>query len=138
MVSGGGQVETLTSYSGDCVQTTLLSIAIAIILALLGALVGPHYVDWNHYRAEIEARASHLVGLNVHIAGGLEARLLPTPSLTLQRIEVSRPGEAGALKMRSLDVEFTLGSLVRGEWRASHVRVEGAEIEIGLDRKSVV
>lgn len=114
-------------------QTTLLSIAIAIILALLGALVGPHYVDWNHYRAEIEARASHLVGLNVRIAGGLEARLLPTPSLTLQRIEVSRPGEAGALKMRSLDIEFTLGSLVRGEWRASHARVEGAEIEIGLD-----
>ena len=114
-------------------QTTLLGIAIAIILALLGALVGPHYVDWNLYRGEIEARASRMVGLNVRIAGSVEARLLPTPSLTLGRIEVARPGDAGALKVRSLDVEFALGSLVRGELRANHARLEGAEIQVGLD-----
>ena len=28
-------------------QTTLLSIAIAMILALLAALVGPHVIRWN-------------------------------------------------------------------------------------------
>jgi uncharacterized protein involved in outer membrane biogenesis len=115
------------------VQTTLLSIAIAIILALLSALVGPHYVDWNLHRSEIEARASRLVGLNVRIAGAVEVRLLPTPSLTLQRIEVVRPGDSGALTVRSLDIEFALGALVRGEMRASHVRLEGADIEFGLD-----
>jgi len=115
------------------VQTTLLSIAIAIILALLGALVGPHYVDWNRYRSEIEVRASRLVGLNVRVAGAIEVRVLPTPSLTLQRIEVVRPSNAGVLKAQSLDIEFALGSLVRGELRASHAHIEGAGIQVGID-----
>ena len=50
-------------------QTTLLGIAIAIILALVAALVGPHFVDWDQYRGEFEARASSLTGLKVRIAG---------------------------------------------------------------------
>ncbi len=114
-------------------QTTLLGIAIAIILALLAALVGPHFVDWDQYRGEFEARASSLTGLKVHIAGPIEARLLPTPALTLQKIEVARPGDAGALRARSLGIEFALGALARGEWRATHLRVEGAEFAFGLD-----
>ena len=101
--------------------------------ALISALVGPHYVQWNQYRGDIEARMSRMTGLDVRITGPVEARLLPTPSLTLQGIEVSRPGDVGALEARSLDVEFALGALVRGEWRASHVRLEGAQIEAGLD-----
>jgi len=31
-------------------QTTLLGIGIAIILALVAALVGPLLIDWSHYR----------------------------------------------------------------------------------------
>ena len=44
-------------------QATLLSIAIALILALVTALVGPHFVDWNKYRAEFETQASRMTGL---------------------------------------------------------------------------
>ena len=114
-------------------QTTLLGLAIAVILALVAALVGPHFVDWNQYRGEFEARASSITGLSVRIAGPVEARLLPTPALTLQRIEVTRPGDAGVLRVRSLGIEFSLGALVRGEWRATMARLDGAEITAGLD-----
>jgi len=47
------------------VQATLLSIGIAIILALVAALVGPIFIDWSQYRAEIEAEASQVVGVPV-------------------------------------------------------------------------
>ena len=50
--------------TGASVQTTLLGIAIALILALLAALVGPYFVNWNDHRAFFEAEASRLVGLN--------------------------------------------------------------------------
>ncbi len=50
-------------------QTTLLGIAIAIILALVTALVGPLFIDWNRYRGPFEAEASRLTGLQVRIAG---------------------------------------------------------------------
>ena len=60
-------------------QTTLLGLAIAIILALVTALVGPLFIDWNKYRGEFEDRASQLTGLQLRVAGPIEARLLPTP-----------------------------------------------------------
>jgi AsmA family/AsmA-like C-terminal region len=117
------------------VQATLLSIAVAFILALVAALVGPHFVDWNKYRSEFETQASRMTGLQVRIGGPIDARLLPTPSLNLQRIDIARPGEAGSLRARRLSIEFSLGSLARGEFRASEVILEGAEITAALDRR---
>lgn len=115
-------------------QATLLSIAIALILALVAALVGPHFVDWNKYRAEFETQASRMTGLQVRIAGPIEARLLPTPSMNLSRIQIARGDEAGSLRARRLSIEFSLGSLARGEFKATDVILEGAEIAIALDR----
>ena len=115
-------------------QATLLSIAIALILALVTALVGPHFVDWNKYRVQFETQASRMTGLQVRIAGPIEARLLPTPSMNLSRIEIARGDEAGSLRARRLSIEFSLGSLARGEFKATDVILEGAEIAIALDR----
>jgi hypothetical protein len=116
------------------VQATLLSIAIALILALVTALVGPHFVDWNKYRGEFETQASRMTGLQVRVAGPIDARLLPTPSLNLQRIDIARGDEAGSLRARRLSIEFSLGSLARGEFKATDVILEGAEISMALDR----
>ena len=55
--------------SEHALQTTLLGIAVAIILALIAALVGPHFVDWNEHRAYFEAEATKLVGQPVRIGG---------------------------------------------------------------------
>ena len=99
-------------------QTTLLGIAIAIILALVTALVGPLFVDWNKYRGEFEARASRLTGLECALPGRSRRGSCRRPTLTLQRIEIARPGDAGALRARKLGIEFALSSLMRGEWRA--------------------
>ena len=87
-------------------QTTLLSFAIAIILALLAALVGPYFVDWGAYRGEFEARASRLTGLEFRVTGSIDARLLPTPTLMLQGIEFNRPGDSSQVRARSLRIEF--------------------------------
>src|SRR5262249_43002279 len=118
---------------GDGVQTTLLGIATALILALLAALGGPLVVDWGAYRAEFEATASRLTGLSVRIAGPIDARLLPTPTLTLQKIEITRPDDAGELHAKSLGIEFALGALARGEWRAADLRIEGAGFALGIE-----
>ena len=116
-------------------QATLLSIAIAFILALVAALVAPHFIDWNQYRTEFETQASRISGLRVRIAGPIDARLLPIPSLNLQRIDISRPGQGGSLRAARLSIEFSLGSLARGEFKASEVILERAELTAALDRK---
>lgn len=110
-------------------QTTLLTVAIAIILALVGALVGPLLVDWSTYRPFFETEASHLIGLPVRIRGGIDARLLPTPQLTLRDIEIG----GGKARARALDIEFALGPLLRGQWRATELRLAGPQLELSID-----
>ena len=112
-------------------QTTLLGLAIAIILALVAALVGPLLLDWGSHRTLFEAEASRLIGVNVRVAGNIDARLLPSPRLTLHDIQIGDGGDA--IRARSLGVEFALGSLMRGEWRAAELHLVGPKIRLGLD-----
>ncbi len=118
-------------------QNTLLGLAIAIILALVAALVGPLLIDWGTHRSLFEAEASRLIGVEVRVTGPIEARLLPTPSLTLHDIEI---GDSSKEKVRArlLGFEFALGPLMRGEWRASEVHLVGPKLSLGLDASGQV
>ena len=114
-------------------QTTLLGLAVAIILALVTALVGPLLVDWGRWRTTFEAEATRLVGMPVRVSGRIDARLLPTPSLLLGGIEVGAAGQEPKLRARSLGVEFGLGPLLRGQWRATQLHLDGPEVALGID-----
>jgi uncharacterized protein involved in outer membrane biogenesis len=116
------------------VQTTLLGFAIVIILALVTALVGPFFVDWDSYRADFETRATALTGLEFKVAGAIDARLLPTPTLVLHDIRFGRAGESGRVRGKTLSLEFALSSLLRGELKVADARLEGPELAIGLDQ----
>jgi large subunit ribosomal protein L24 len=112
-------------------QTTLLGIAIAIILALVAALVGPLLLDWGSHRSLFEAEASRLIGVNVRVTGSIDARLLPSPRLTLNDIQIGDGSDT--IRARSLGVEFSLGHLMRAEWRAAELHVVGPQISVGVD-----
>ncbi len=133
-------MNTIAGGSGPgaelALQTTLLGLAIAIILALVAALVGPLLIDWSGYRSVFEAEASHLIGIDMRVTGPIEARLLPSPSLTLHDIEIGRG--ADKLGARSLGIEFALGPLMRGEWHAAELHLAGARLRLGLDAKGHV
>jgi large subunit ribosomal protein L24 len=115
------------------VQTTLLGLAIALILALVSALVGPLFVDWTRHRAALEAQASRLVGLPVRVGGQIDVRLLPTPSLLLGGIEIGA-GTQRPLRATALGIELALGGLMRGQIRATELRLVGPDVTVGLDR----
>ncbi len=118
-------------------QTTLLGLAIAFIIALLAALIGPHFVDWNQFRPQFEAEATRIIGVPVR-AGELDARLLPTPTLRLRKVTFGGNNDLGRLRADKLDVEFSLGSLMRGEWRATELTVGGMAADLGLDAQGRV
>src|SRR6201746_2925930 len=120
-------------FQGDTVQTTLLGLAIALILALVAALVGPYFIDWNQFRPQFEAEAVRVIGAPVRVSGKLDARLLPTPSLQLRSVVVGGANDLGKVRADKLDVEFSLGSLMRGEWRATELTINGMTLDLGLD-----
>lgn len=116
-------------------QTTLLGLAIAFIIALAAALVGPYFIDWDQFRPQFEAEASRIVGTPVRVAGKLDARLLPAPSLQLRSVTVGGANDLGKVRAEKLDVEFSLGSLMRGEWRATELTINGMALDLGLDAR---
>lgn len=115
-------------------QTTLLGIAFALILALLTALIGPFLVDWTHFRPVFETEASRMIGLPVRVTGTIDARILPTPSLTLHGLEIGDPKDAGRLRARALELELALGPLVRGELHAAEARLVGPQFTAGVNK----
>jgi uncharacterized protein involved in outer membrane biogenesis len=115
------------------VQTTLLGLAIAFIIALIAALIGPYFIDWNQFRPQFETEATRVVGAPVRVGGALDARLLPTPSLRLRSVTVGGANDLGKVRADKLDVEFSLGSLMRGEWRATELTINGMALDLGLD-----
>jgi large subunit ribosomal protein L24 len=120
------------------VQTTLLGLAIAIILALVAALVAPLVVDWNHFRTTFENEASRLTGLSVRVTGTIDARILPSPRIKLRNVEVGEAGQEPRLRAGSLDLEVRLGPLIRGEVQATEARLVTPQINLALDRSGAI
>jgi uncharacterized protein involved in outer membrane biogenesis len=120
------------------VQTTLLGLAIAIILALVAALVAPLVVDWNHFRTTFENEASRLTGLSVRVTGTIDARILPTPRIKLRNVEIGEAGREPRLRAGAIDLEVRLGPLIRGEVQATEARLVAPQIDLALDRSGAV
>ena len=93
-------------------QRTLLSAAIALILVLVTALVGPLFVDWGAYRNTLETEISRLTRLDVRIDGPIDVRLLPTPTLKLQQIVIGRPNGLALVRADAL-LNLRFGLIVR-------------------------
>ena len=58
------------------------------MLALVGAVVAPYFIDWTAYRDEFQREATRILGRDVVVKGAASARLLPFPSVTFQDVEV--------------------------------------------------
>jgi large subunit ribosomal protein L24 len=120
------------------VQTTLLGLAIAVILALVAALVAPLVVDWNHYRTAFESAADRLTGLHVRVTGTIEARILPSPRIRLTNVEIGEAARAPQLRAGALDMELRLTPLVRGRLEASELHLVAPQLSVGLDRSGAI
>src|SRR6266853_2497878 len=113
-------------------QRALLGAAIALILVLVTALVGPLFVDWGSYRNTFETEISRLTRLAVRIGGPIDVRFLPTPTLKLQQIAIGRPDGPAMVQAETLRIELALGALMRGQFLVSDVALEAPEISLRL------
>ena len=118
-------------------QTTLLGLAIAMILALVAALVAPLIVDWNHYRTAFENEVGRLTGLSVHV-GSIDARILPSPIIKLRDVTIGEGGGAPQLRAASLELEVRLGSLLRGRIEATEAHLVAPQISLLFDRSGAI
>jgi uncharacterized protein involved in outer membrane biogenesis len=114
------------------VQTTLLGIGIAIILALGTALVGPLFIDWDGFRPQFESRVAEIIGAPVHLTGTVAVSLLPTTSLRLEGVAIG-PAGAPSVTARKLAMELNPTALMRGEFRIDQLNLDGVTATVRLD-----
>src|SRR5260370_32301682 len=116
----------------------LHGLAIAFSIGLVAALIGPYFIDWNQFRPQFEAEVTQVRGAPVHVAGGLDARLSPTPWRRLRSVMVGGANDLGKVRADKLDVEFSLGDLMRGQWRANELTIDGLAVDLGLNPKGQI
>jgi len=96
-------------------RESLTVLAALLILCLSIALAAPYFVDWNAQRGLIEAHLSQALGEKVSIRGDLDLKLLPTPYLHLQNIEIADDSAAARFTADDILLEIAIPPLLRGE-----------------------
>lgn len=120
-------------------NSILTYIAGLLVVLLFAALVGPSLVDWNQFRAEIEAQATEAAGRPVSIGGDIRFRILPAPHLTLGKVKVghnpdadSLPSELDFATFAEIDGEVALAPLIGGDIEITSVRIVEPEFNLEI------
>lgn len=106
-----------------------------VALLLLAAIVGPSFVDWNKYKAQIVAQVEKTTGLNVQINGDLSLAVLPSPRVKIEDMVVVAPKKIkfeNLLKMESAEVSVALMPLLQKKVQVSSVTLISPDIQIEI------
>ncbi len=95
-------------------RDSLTILAALLIFCLSIALAGPYFVDWNAQRAFIETQLSQALGEKLTIRGNIDLKLLPTPYLHLENIEMQDP-TGPSFSASDVFLEIAIPPLLRGD-----------------------
>jgi uncharacterized protein involved in outer membrane biogenesis len=111
-------------------RESLTVLAGLLILCLSIALAAPYFVDWNAQRGLIETKLSQALGEKVIIRGNLDLKLLPTPYLHLQKIEISDAAASASFAADDVLLEIAIPPLLRGEVDFIEARVKSPRLKL--------
>ncbi|MGB0683927.1 MAG: AsmA family protein [Magnetovibrionaceae bacterium] len=109
----------------------LIGLGVALVLLLAVVIVGPGFVDWNAYKAEIAQAARDATGRQLQIEGDISATLLPSPRLTARDVRFENVEGATApdfARIESIDVSVALGPLIGGTVQVDSIILMKPEI----------
>jgi hypothetical protein len=100
---------------------------ILLIIAVAGLLAAPYIVNWNSYRADLEAYGKKLTGRAVAIEGPISAQLFPWPKLTAYNVRIANPAGLDQQDFAHADrlvVRMTLAGLLQGGIDVDSVEID--------------
>ncbi len=114
-------------------RETLTILAVLLVLALSAALAAPFFIDWNARRGWVEERLSAALGGEVRIAGDIDLRLLPAPSLDVAGVVWRAPGaNVLHLEVSRARLEIALTPLLQGVVRFVEARLDQPRLVASL------
>ena len=115
-------------------NTTLTALGIALLVALMTALLGPFFVDWNQHRAFFERHASEMLGMPVHVQGKIDARLLPQPVVRFSDVVIGDADGPLSLHAAGFGFDLSLMPLLRGEIAIDEMHLQRPKIVATLGK----
>ncbi|MCB1508006.1 MAG: AsmA family protein, partial [Hyphomicrobiaceae bacterium] len=110
-----------------------LSIGVLLVLVLTAALVVPLFVDWSAYRQTFEEQASALLGRRVQVSGATDLRLLPTPTIRFEGVEVAgAEGAPALLTAERFEAVLSIAPFLKGEIEVLDLVVERPVLRLPL------
>jgi uncharacterized protein involved in outer membrane biogenesis len=106
-----------------------LGVLVALIIAVI--IVGPQFVDWNSYKAQIAAKAKEATGRDLAIDGNIALSILPSPTLSVAKVRFANaPGGSvpDMATLDSLDVRVALLPLLQGVVKVESVTLVAPKI----------
>ncbi|MDH3236095.1 MAG: AsmA family protein, partial [Alphaproteobacteria bacterium] len=116
-------------------KKTLYALVALAVIAVLAALVGPSFIDWEDYKADIARELQTATGRRVAIDGDVSLRLLPAPSLRANGVRIANiKGGAGSelARVGTLQMDLALWQLMRGRIVGTGVVLIKPEISLEI------
>ncbi|MGE0844881.1 MAG: AsmA family protein [Flavobacteriaceae bacterium] len=113
-------------------NSTLLGLAIVLVVALFTALIAPFLIDWSSYRGYVEQRVGEVLGRQVRIEGDLEVRLLPQPVIRASDLRAG-DGETADVTVERIDLNLSLAPLLRGSIEIRDARITRPVVNLSVD-----
>ena len=109
-------------------RESLTILASCLILILTSALVGPYFVDWTQHRDWVESQLSQAMGAQVVVDGAIDLKLLPAPTLSVDKVHLDALGSN--LSAAAIRLELAATPLMRGQLRFTQIEIDSPQIEI--------
>lgn len=103
-----------------------------LLLALVGAglWLGPQFLEWSRWRAQLEGVASDRLGRPVTLGGRITLSLLPQPRLEAGDVAIGPGPDGVALTGRVLRLRLALVPLLRGRLEPREMALVGGTIRL--------
>ncbi|MCJ8324564.1 MAG: AsmA family protein [Rhizobiales bacterium] len=106
----------------------LVAIAGFIVAVLLAVLFVPFLINWNSFKAEIEAVGQKITGQNVRIIGDVELRILPQPVFYTGGLEITNANGDKLLETADFVLELDFPSLLRAKIEITSMHLNDGKI----------
>ncbi|WP_319024878.1 AsmA family protein [Nisaea sediminum] len=112
-----------------------LVLAILALVVVLGVvvLVGPSFVDWNSYKAEITKAVEDQTGRKLEIDGDIGFQVLPAPRLSVEKLRLAN-AEGGTgdtfVSVGALQIHVALAPLLSGKIKVASVTLKDPVIRL--------
>jgi uncharacterized protein involved in outer membrane biogenesis len=109
----------------------LIGLGVLVALIIAAIVIGPQFVDWNSYKAQIAAKAKEATGRDLAIDGNIALSILPSPTLSVAKVRFANaPGGSvpDMATLDSLDVRVALLPLIQGVIKVESVTLVAPKI----------